>query len=194
MSVSLPDRACIAPEGIRFQSQIQQLKDRNLHAARSRAARQIAREALKRNRFFGNEAKRLASPTPSGRNQASWNRPHLNAMLSNAMPSRLLAQNYSRAPEATGFRDLQCGVEDRSVFARPTFARVAHPYMERFRYGACSVVEQIGRRHLVARHRNHRVAHRLQRISTFGVARKGARRTMECIAVVFHIEHRVGPE
>lgn len=80
------------------------------------------------------------------------------------------------------------------AFSRPTFARVAHPYMERFRYGACSVVEQIGRCHLVARHRNHRVAHRLQRISTFGVARKGARRTMKCIAVVFHIEHRVGPE
>lgn len=59
MSVSLPDRARIAPESIRFQSQMQQLKDRNLHAARPMAARQIARETLKRNRFFGNEAKRL---------------------------------------------------------------------------------------------------------------------------------------
>lgn len=69
--------------------------------------------------FFGNDAKRLGS-IPSGRNRASWNRPHLNAMLSNAMSSRLLAQNYSRAPrapKATGFRDLRCGVEDRSVFA-----------------------------------------------------------------------------
>lgn len=99
-----------------IQSQMQQLKDRNLHAARPRAARQIARKTLKRNRFFGNDAKRLGS-IPSGRNRASWNRPHLNAMLSNAMSSRLLAQNYSRAPKATGFRDLRCGVEDRSVFA-----------------------------------------------------------------------------
>ena len=61
MSVSLLDRACIAPEGIRFQSQMQQLKDRSLHVARPRAARQIARETLKRNRFFGNDAKRLGA-------------------------------------------------------------------------------------------------------------------------------------
>ena len=99
-----------------IQSQMQQPKGRNLHAARPRAARQIAREALKRNRFStttqrGSELYSVRS------DRASWNRPHLNAMLSNAMPSRLLAQNYSRAPEATGFRDLRCGVEDRSVFA-----------------------------------------------------------------------------
>ena len=117
MSVSLPDSARIAPESIRFQSQMQQLKDRDLHAARPRAARQIAQETLKRNRFFRQRRKEARSPIPSGRNRASWNRPHLNVMLSNAKSSRLLAQNYSRAPEATGFRDLQCGVEDRSVFA-----------------------------------------------------------------------------
>ena len=52
-------------------------------------------QTLKRNRFFGNDAKRLGALIPSGRNQAPWNRPHLNAMLSNAMSSRLLAQNYS---------------------------------------------------------------------------------------------------
>lgn len=105
-----------------IQSQMQQLKDRNLHAARPRAARQIARKTLKRNRFFGNDAKRLG-PIPSGRNRTSWNRPHLNAMS-----SRLLAQNYSRAPKATGFRDLRCGVEDRNAFGANACSNVAHVY------------------------------------------------------------------
>ena len=84
---------------------------------RDRGQRDKLPERPLRETVFQQQRKEARSSIPSGRNQASWNRPHLNAMLSNAMPLRFLVQNYSRAPKATGFRDLQCGVEDRSVFA-----------------------------------------------------------------------------
>lgn len=98
-----------------IQSQMQQPKGRNLHAARPRAARQIARETLKRNRF--STTTQRGSELYSVRSESGFVEPAPFKRDANAMPSRLLAQNYSKAPKATGFRDLRCGVEDRSVFA-----------------------------------------------------------------------------